>query len=74
MGSTAWRRRRACNHYHCATEGPSCDAPSAKRNAHRRPEMPSIESSNLDCGLDWRRVWTLKRGSTQSARECLWCR
>jgi len=42
-GPRARRRARTCNHYHGVTEGPSSGAPSAKRNAYRRPEAPSIE-------------------------------
>lgn len=36
------------------SKGPSNDAPSAKRYTSRQPEAPSIESSNLACGFDWR--------------------
>jgi len=70
-GRRARRRSPTCHHYHCTTEGPSCNALSAKRNAHRRPEAPSVESSKLDSGFDWWRVWILKRGSTRPTRECL---
>jgi hypothetical protein len=42
-GPRARRRTLTCNHYHSVTEGPSSGAPSAKRDAYRRPEAPSIE-------------------------------
>jgi hypothetical protein len=70
-GLRARRRSPTCHHYHCTIEGPSCSALSAKRNAHRRPEAPSVESSNLASGFDWWLAWILKRGSTRPTRECL---
>lgn len=70
-GQRARRRSPTCYHYHCTIEGPSCSALSAKRNAHRRSEAPSVESSNLVSGFDWWLAWILKRGSTRPTRECL---
>jgi hypothetical protein len=55
-GRRARRRSPTCHQYHCTIEGPSCNALSAKRNAHRRPEAPSVESSKLVSGFDWRRA------------------
>lgn len=52
-GRRARRRSPTCHQYHCTIEGPSCNAHSAKRNAHRRPEAPSVESSKLVSGFDW---------------------
>lgn len=70
-GRRARRRSPTCHHDHCTIEGPSCNALSAKRNAHRWPEAPSVESSNPVGGFDWWRAWILKRGSTRPTRECL---